>query len=204
MKEKLLRDFLMLWSTIDPVGTLALFASLTSGRDRADRRSIAVRATVYAFAILVGAIVLGQAILAGLGVRMISLEVAGGIILFLFGLQMIFGTAAGAHAGSPEKGHDLAVFPLAVPSTASPGAIMAAIVLTDNDRYGLGEQAATAAVLAIVLAATCALMLLSDPVLRVLGENGASILVRVMGMILAALSVELVLRALGVGKWAGG
>lgn len=205
MKEKLLRDLLMLWSTVDPIGTLALFASLTAGRDPGVRRTIALRATLYALAILVGAIVLGQAILAGLGVRMISLEVAGGIILFLFGLQMIFGTAGGAHAGvGPEAGHDLAVFPLAVPSIASPGAIMAVIVLTDNDRYGIGQQAATAVVLAIVLGATCALMLLADPVLRVLGENGAAILVRVMGMILAALSVELVLRALGVGKWAGG
>lgn len=202
MREKLLRDFLMLWSTVDPIGTLALFAGLTAGAGAAERRRTAIRATLYALAILVGAIVLGQAILSGLGIRMISLEVAGGIILFLFGLQMIFGTA-GSAGGGPETGHDLAVFPLAVPSIASPGAIMAAIVLTDNDRYGLGEQALTAGVLVVVLAATCALMLLSGPVLRILGANGAAILVRVMGMILAALSVELVLRALGVGKWSG-
>ena len=202
MREKLLRDFLMLWSTVDPIGTLALFAGLTAGAGATERRRTAIRATLYALAILVGAIVLGQAILSGLGIRMISLEVAGGIILFLFGLQMIFGTA-GSAGGGPETGHDLAVFPLAVPSIASPGAIMAAIVLTDNDRYGLGEQALTAGVLVVVLAATCALMLLSGPVLRILGANGAAILVRVMGMILAALSVELVLRALGVGKWSG-
>jgi multiple antibiotic resistance protein len=206
MREKLLRDFLMLWSTVDPIGTLALFAALTVGASAAERRRTAIRATLYSLAILVGAIVLGQLVLVGLGIRLLSLEVAGGIILFLFGLQMIFGKASdGPGAGNrPESGHDLAVFPLAVPSIASPGAIMAVILLTDNDRYGLVEQAATTAILVVVLAAACALMLLSGPVLRVIGANGAAILVRVMGMILAALSVELVLRALGVGKWAGG
>jgi multiple antibiotic resistance protein len=204
--EKLLRDFLMLWSTIDPIGTLALFAALMGGADAAVRRRTAIRATLYSLAILVGAIVLGQLILVGLGIRLLSLEVAGGIILFLFGLQMIFGKASEGPDGGrrPEAGHDAAVFPLAVPSIASPGAIMAVILLTDNDRYGLIEQAATTGVLLIVLAASCALMLLSAPVLRVLGVNGAAILVRVMGMILAALSVEMVLRALGVAKWAGG
>jgi multiple antibiotic resistance protein len=206
MREKLLRDFLMLWSTVDPIGTLALFAALTAGAGAAERRRTAIRATLYSLAILVGAIVLGQLILVGLGIRLLSLEVAGGIILFLFGLQMIFGKATDGPVagGAPEAGHDLAVFPLAVPSIASPGAIMAAIVLTDNDRYGPAQQVATTAVLVVVLAAACALMLLSGPVLRVLGANGAAILVRVMGMILAALSVEMVLRALGVGKWAGG
>jgi len=205
MREKVLRDFLMLWSTVDPIGTLALFAGLTAGLDGAERRRIALRTTLYSLAILVGAIVLGQVILRGMGIRMISLEVAGGVILFLFGLQMIFGNATrSAGAGGPESGHDLAVFPLAVPSIASPGAIMAAIVLTDNERYSIAQQAGTAGVLAIVLAATFVLMLLSGPALRVLGQSGAAILVKVMGMILAALSVELVLRALGVEKWAGG
>jgi multiple antibiotic resistance protein len=206
MTEKLLRDFLMLWSTIDPIGTLALFAALMAGADAAARRRTAIRATLYSLPILVGAIVLGQLVLVGLGIRLLSLEVAGGIILFLFGLQMIFGKASeGPGAGrEPEAGHDAAVFPLAVPSIASPGAIMAVIVLTDNDLYGLVEQAATAGVLVIVLGASCALMLLSGPVLRVIGASGAAILVRVMGMILAALSVELVLGALGVAKWAGG
>lgn len=199
--ERLLRDALMLFSTIDPVGTLALFAALTPGLAAVERRRIALRATLYSCAILIGSIVLGQVVLSHMGVRLISLQVAGGIILFLFGLQMIFGGMDRASGEKPEAGHDLAVFPLAVPAIASPGAIMAAILLTDNEVYSVGQQLATAVVLLAILAITFAMMLFADAILRVIGNSGASILIRVMGMVLAALSVELVMAALGVGGW---
>ncbi len=192
----------MLWSTIDPVGTLALFAALTPGLAAAQRRKIALRATLYSCAILLGSIVIGQVLLSRMGVRLISLQVAGGIILFLFGLQMIFGGMTKASSQKPEAGHDLAVFPLAVPSIASPGAIMAVILLTDNEVYSVPQQLATALVLLAVLAITFAMMLFASAILRVVGNSGAAILVRVMGMVLAALSVELVMAALGVGGWA--
>lgn len=201
MIEKSLRDAAMLWATIDPIGTLALFAALSARLTPADRRHVALRATLYSAIILVGSIVIGQVVLDLMGIRLISLQVAGGIILFLFGLQMIFGRGTESAPAEPESGHDLAVFPLAVPSIASPGAIMAAIVLTDNDLYTVAQQATTAAVLLGVLAVTCTLMLLSGPILRVIGRSGAAILVRVMGMVLAALSVELVMEALGLEKW---
>jgi multiple antibiotic resistance protein len=201
MLEKALRDAAMLWATIDPIGTLALFAALTASLTAVERRKVALRATLYSAAVLVGSIVVGQIVLDLMGIRLISLQVAGGIILFLFGLQMIFGSGTEAAPAQPESGYDLAVFPLAVPSIASPGAIMAAIVLTDNDLYTVVQQATTAAVLLGVLAVTCTLMLLSGPILRVIGRNGAAILIRVMGMILAALSVELVMEALGLEQW---
>ncbi len=191
----------MLWATIDPIGTLALFAALTARLSASDRRRIALRSTLYAAAVLLGCIVIGQIVLDDMGIRLISLQVAGGAILFLFGLQMIFGSGAESPSAHLESGHDLAVFPLAMPSIASPGAIMAAIVLTDNDLYTVTQQATTAAVLLVVLGITCVLMLLSSPILRVIGRNGAAILVKVMGMILAALSVELVMQALGIEKW---
>ena len=201
MIEKALRDAAMLWATIDPIGTLALFAALTARLSATARRKIALRSTLYSAAVLIGAIVIGQIVLHTMGVRLISLQVAGGVILFLFGLQMIFGSATESTPGQPESGHDLAVFPLAVPSIASPGAIMAAIVLTDNDLYTITQQATTAVILLVILGITCVLMLLSGPILRVIGRNGAAILIRVMGMILAALSVELVMEALGIEKW---
>jgi multiple antibiotic resistance protein len=201
MTEQILRDVMMLWATIDPIGTLALFAAVTAALDAADRRHVALRATLYSAVILIGSIVIGQIILTGLGIRLISLQVAGGIILFLFGLQMVFGSGTQSASGEPEAGRDLAVFPLAVPSIASPGAIMAAIVLTDNDLYSVAQQAITAIVLLAILGINCVLMLLSGPILRVLGKSGAAILVRVMGMILAALSVELIMAALGIEKW---
>jgi len=132
MLQKIIRDFVTIWTTIDPIGALALFAGLTGSLSTVERHSVARRATFYAAIILVVAVVIGQIILDAMGIRLLSLKVAGGIILFLFGLRMLFGSAS-REIDSHEKGHDLAVFPLAVPAIAGPGAIMAVILLTDND-----------------------------------------------------------------------
>lgn len=201
MEEKLIRDALMLWATIDPIGTLAVFASITAALTPGQRRKTAIKATLYSALILLGSIVIGQILLSALGIDLLSLQVAGGAILFLFALQMIFSSNMDEQGGSKNSQHDLAVFPLAVPSIASPGAIMAVIVLTDNNLHGIAEQAATAGVLVGVLVVTCLLMLASTRILRVIGTNGAAILVRVMGLILAALSVQLVFEALEIGNW---
>jgi multiple antibiotic resistance protein len=114
---------------------------------------------------------------------------------------MLFSGTDQTSSGRPEAGRDLAVFPLAIPSIAGPGAIMAAIVRTDSAVYTPGDQLATAAILICALLVTWISMLFAGPVLRVIGENGATILVRVLGMLLAALSAELVLTALGVSGW---
>lgn len=192
---KISKDFATIWTTIDPIGNVALFAALTASLTRAERRRTALRASIYAAIILV---VAGQIILDAIGIRLHSLKVAGGIILFLFGLQMLFGRAE-ANAGSSEAGRDLAV-----PSIAGPGAMMAVILLTDNDVYTLPEQAQTGVVLLVVLALTYLLLLSSDMILRVIGRQGAAILVRVMGIILCSLAVEIVLTALRVGDWTAG
>src|SRR5438046_3991927 len=160
-----------LWTTIDPIGNVALFAGLTASLTRAERRRTALRATIYAAIILVVAVVAGQIILDAIGIHLHSLKVAGGIILFLFGLQMLFGKME-AKAGSPEAGRDLAVFPLAVPSIAGPGAMMAVILLTDNDVYTVPEQVETGVVLLVVLFLTYVLLLFSDAILRVIGSAG--------------------------------
>src|SRR5213078_1599975 len=169
---KISKDFATIWTTIDPIGNVAIFAGLTASLTRAERRRTALRASVYA-----------------------------AIILFLFGLQMLFGRVD-AKPGAPEPGRDLAVFPLAVPSIAGPGAMMAVILLTDNDVYTVAEQAQTGVVLLVVLLLTCILLLFSDAILRIIGRQGAAILVRVMGIILCSLAVEIVLTTLGVASWA--
>ncbi|HCO44058.1 MarC family protein [Immundisolibacter sp.] len=200
--DKLLQDSLIIWATIDPIGTLAIFTALTGGMDAAQRRQTAIRAVAYAAAVLLGAIVVGQLILTAMGIRLISFQLSGGIILFLFGLQMIFGS--GAANAKKEPGHDIAVFPLAIPATATPGAILAVILLTDNSLHSIPTQAITAAITLAVLGMTLILLLLATPIMRVLGQGGASILTRIMGMILAAFSVELVMNALGVERWLAG
>lgn len=200
---KISKDFATLWTTIDPIGNVALFAGLTAALTRADRHWTALRACIYATIILVVAMTAGQVILDAIGIHMHSLKVAGGIILFLFGVQMLFGKMDKANR-SPEEGRDLAVFPLAVPSIAGPGAMMAVIVLTDNDVYTVPERIETGVVLLVVLFLTYILLLFSDAILRVIGRQGASVLVRVMGLILCSLAVEIVLTALGVVGWTPG
>jgi len=190
-----------IWTTVDPITNLALFASLTAGRHRSERRRIAWRASLYAAIILVVAVIIGQIVLDAMGIRLRSLQVAGGVILFVFGLQMVFGWMNQPSA-SVEEGRDLAVFPLAVPAIAGPGAIMAIILLTDNDVYSVSERAQTAVVLLVVLVLNYILLLLSDVVLRIIGRQGAAVLTRVMGIILSALAVEFVLTGLSIGSWA--
>ena len=125
--EKLIRDALMLWATIDPITTMSIFAALTVGLSPDKRRRTAARAILYSAVILFVSLVIGQLVLAGMELDLLSLQVAGGIILFIFGLQMIFGSDS---TFAPEPGHDIAVFPLAVPSIANPGSILAVIILT--------------------------------------------------------------------------
>lgn len=200
MLTKAITDFMFLWSTIDPIGTVAIFAALTHRFSSERRKLTARKAILYAGGVLLGSIVLGQLILSSMGVRMISLQVAGGVILFLFALKMIFSEFK-ADTAEGEDDHDIAVFPLAIPAIATPGAIMAAILITDNSRYSYVEQSISAGMLFLVLLITFWMMVLSERILKITGKNGASIMVKVMGMLLAALSVELIMEAIGIERW---
>lgn len=200
MLDKALNDFLTLWVTIEPIGTVVLFAALSAHLSQAQRRKVALKAVVYSTIILLGSIVVGQVLLSAMQIRLISLQVAGGLILFLFALQMIFDFSHERPA-TPEKGHDIAVFPLAVPSIAGAEAIMAVVLLTDNQVYSISSQVVTACVVMCIMSITYGLMLLAEPILRAIGNNGAAILERVTGMILAALAVELIMEALGFERW---
>ncbi|MFP6640032.1 MAG: MarC family protein [Myxococcota bacterium] len=187
------RDLLMLLATVDPIGTLTLFVALTAGMPAADRPRLAVRSVLIAGGVLVAFLIGGQIVLGALGIGLASFAVSGGIVLFLFGLQMIFGNS---NQGPPESGHDLAVFPLAMPSIASPGAILAIVVLTDNEANSLVRQGVTLLALCAVLGLTLGLMLMANRIHAVIGDTGANVLVRVMGLILCALAAELVMDGL--------
>lgn len=199
MIDKYIQDALILWATIDPIGTLAIFVAQTSHLSQADRRRVAFRVVAYATSVLLGAILVGQLILTGMGISLVSFQLAGGIILFLFGLQMIFGSPSSKMRTEPD--HDVAVFPLAIPATATPGAILAVILLTDNHIFPIAVQAGTALITVGIMAVTLLILLFSGRIIAVIGMNGASILTKIMGMILAALSVELAINALGVDQW---
>lgn len=202
MIDKFVQDALIIWATIDPIGTMALFAALTAPLTPDQRKRTAYKAITYAGAVLLGSILLGQILLTAMGISLVAFQLAGGVILFLFGLQMVFGP--GVPNSRPEPDHDIAVFPLAIPATATPGAILAVILLTDNHVYPVAVQLGTALITLAVLGITLLMLLFSTRILAVIGVSGASILSRVMGMILAALSVELVLDAIGAERWLGG
>lgn len=201
MLEKFIQDALIIWATIDPIGTMALFTALTAKLTAEQRRRTAIKTITYAGVVLLGSIVVGQLILAAMGIQLVSFQLAGGVILFLFGLQMIFGQ--GGQDSSSEPNHDIAVFPLAIPATATPGAILAVILLTDNHVHPVAVQIGTALITVAILCITLVLLLFSSRIIGVIGMSGASILTRIMGLILAAVSVELIMNALGAEKWIG-
>ena len=193
--NELLFDFVTLWVTIDPIGTVPLYLSVTKDLPARARKRAAVKATFVAFLILAGFLYLGQSLLEAMHVEMLSFQIAGGIVLFLFAVSMIFDKSSASQAPA-EAGHDVAVFPLAMPSIATPGALLAVVVLTDNNTHSFFQETLTCAIMGVVLAATLVLMLLGDWFIAVIGRSGANVLSRVMGMILAAVAVQMVYSAM--------
>ena len=193
--NELLFDFVTLWVTIDPIGTVPLYLSVTKAMPAKARRRAAMRATFIAFFLLVGFLYLGQYLLEAMRINLLSFQIAGGIVLFLFALTMIFEKSS-SHTAPPDEGHDVAVFPLAMPSIATPGALLAVVVLTDNNTHSFFQETITCAVMVVVLVVALVFMLMGDWIIGLIGRSGANVLSRVMGMILAAVAVQMVYSAL--------
>jgi len=199
---QLLQEFVTLWVVIDPIGTLPVFLAVTTGLSAAQRRTVALRAVAISFGVLTLFIGLGQVVLDALGLALPSFQIAGGIVLFLFALTMIFGhSKAETEIAEAERVRQTAVFPVAIPSIASPGAMLTVVILTDNDRFSISHQVVTASLMGLVLICTLLILLAAAPLHRVLGTTGEAVISRVMGMVLAAVAVDAVLRgftAIGV------
>ncbi len=198
MWQHILTDFIGLWVVIDPIGTLPVFISVTKSLSVVERRNTALKAVAFAALILLFFLGLGQILLEALEIPLVSFQITGGIILFLFALTMIFGESKPQQEEQLEieQGSDCAVFPLAMPSIASPGAMLAAVVLTDNDHFDLYNQLITASAMISVLLITLLLLLSASWILRIIGKSGAGIISRVMGLILATVATEYVLSGL--------
>jgi multiple antibiotic resistance protein len=192
MLDNAFTDFVTLWVTVDPIGTVPLFLSVADASSPRELRRTATQGVLVAAGVLLGFLVLGQFLLNAMGITIHSFQIAGGLILFKLGLSMIFAGHT-AHGAGPDQGGNVAIFPLAMPFIAGPGAILAVVVLTDNDRFSVLEQTRTAIVLLVVLLAQWILLMAANPIRRRLGMNPIGVLSRVMGMILAALSVETVI-----------
>lgn len=194
----LTREFVTLLVVIDPIGTIPVFLFAVQSVRKHLHRLFAIRAVAIASLVLFAFLVGGQVLLETLGLRLGSFQVAGGVVLFLFAMMMVFGESKPARE-IEEAGRDHlsgAVFPLAMPSIASPGAMLAIVVLTDNHTEPLADQATTAGLLGLVLLLTLGVLLLASAIHRLIGNTGASVISRVMGIILATIAVDAVLGGL--------
>lgn len=194
----LLKEFITLLVVIDPIGSLPVFYFATAQVPQALHWRFAVRGVAVATIVLLLFLIAGQLVLEAIGLRFGSFQIAGGIILFLFALTMIFGESKPAQeAIEAERDHLAgAVFPLAMPSIASPGAMLAVVVLTDNHRNSITDQVVTGGLLLVVLLLTLVLLLLAGKLKPIIGTTGASVISRIMGIVLATVAVDAVLGGL--------
>lgn len=191
--------FIFLFAVIDPIGTIPVFIAVTSRFSKKNKIKIAVKATLYSFAILLFFIVGGEVILKAIEIPLTAFQIAGGIILFIFALYMIFGESKpDEELKISPKNNEIAIYPLATPSIASPGAMLAAVLLTENAKNSIWEQFQTSLVVVFVLLITLVLMLLATRIHRLIGNAGAGIISRIMGMILASVAVTNILDGLKV------
>ena len=198
MIQQLVYDFVTLFVVLDPVGMLAVFLGVTSTLSAGDRRKAAVLAILYSFGVLLFFIAAGELLLIQMGIPLLAFQIAGGILLMLYGIEMSLGAHAPG-AGVADGGttlHSLAVYPLAIPAIAGPGAMLTVVLLTDNRQFSVTDQMITTAVLAVVLAVFLIILLAASPIMRVIGSGGANVLRRVMGVLLTAIAAKMVLTAL--------
>lgn len=201
--NSLLEQFVTLWVVIDPIGTLPVFIAVTAGLATSERRRTALQAALVSAGVLVFFLVFGQLLIDAMNIGLNAFQFAGGIVLFLFALSMIFGDPKSeldqrdtkTDSGTSQQSNP-AIFPLAVPSLASPGAMLAIVLLTDNNSFSVAQQGVTALIMLIVIATAYVLMLFAEPIIGMIGHAGSAIVSRVMGMILASVAANAVLSAL--------
>ena len=201
MIELFTTAFITLLVIIDPPGCAPIFASLTSGTDLAHRRKMAVRSTLVAWCILVFFALLGEPLLRTLGISLSAFRLAGGIMLFMIALDMVFERRterreerAEEIKGTPEA-EDISVFPMAIPMIAGPGSI-ASIMLLSARAEGLTQGAIVLGALTAVMVLTLVALLAAGPLMKLIGAKLEAMITRILGVILAALAVQFVLDGL--------
>ncbi|WP_134727109.1 MarC family protein [Paracoccus luteus] len=191
-----LAAFVTLFVVIDPIGLAPLFIALTAGMTPARARRIGWRAVGIALVLMVLFGLWGAQLLAGIGISLPAFRIAGGILLFLTALDMLFERRTQRREGrTPDEDHDPSVFPLATPLLAGPGALASMILLVEQ-RPGWAHWAAVNLVMLAVLALVLVLFALSRPLARALGRTGTMVVTRLFGMLLAALSVQFIVDGL--------
>ena len=198
MLDLFLSAFVTLFVVIDPPGCAPIYAGLTSGASEAQRRSMAIRACLIAGAILLVFALFGEQLLAALHIELDSFRTAGGIMLFLIALDMVFEKRTQRREARADKIRetpeieDVSVFPMAMPMMAGPGAI-ASVMLLAGSADGIEEALVVLAALLVVLVLTLLALLAAGPLLRLVGAQVESVITRLLGVLLAALAAQYVI-----------
>ncbi|MBC7160376.1 MAG: MarC family protein [Porphyrobacter sp.] len=198
MLELFLSAFITLFVVIDPPGCAPIYAGLTADASPRDRRAMAVRACVVAALILLFFLAVGQDVLSALQIELDSFRIAGGIMLFLIALDMVFETRTQRREQRAEKVRDtpgvedVSVFPMAIPMLAGPGSI-SSVMLLESTAQGLAGTLVVLGALVAVLLLTLAALLVAAPLMRVFGSRVEAVLTRLLGVLLAALAAQYVI-----------
>jgi len=210
MLETALTAFTTFFAVIGPIDTAVLVASLTPNMTRAERRSVSFKAVLIASSIILMFALVGEPVLRQLGVSLAALQTAGGIILFIIALNMTLARRPGpgtlttresAEAENKTEAHaEIAVFPLATPLLAGPGAMTGAIVLAAGTKGDVLLLAAVIGAILAVMIITLALLLVAQEVHQLIGVTARKVVVRVFGVLLAALAVQMIFNGIAEAR----
>lgn len=202
MQEIALIAFTTFFATIGPVDVAALFAAMTPRTTPKQRRSTAVKGVGVATVILLLFAIFGEAVLARLGISLAAMRTAGGILLLLIAIDMVFARQSGGISATEDetdealKKQDVSVFPLATPLIAGPGTMGAVVLLTAEAKGDLTHWMVVVGALFAVLTLTLFLLLVAGKVQKLLGVTGLNVITRVVGVLLAALAVQFIFEGL--------
>ena len=201
MMDLFISAFVTLFVVIDPPGCAPIYASLTTGASAQQRRSMAIRATVIAGFILVFFAMFGEALLSFLHIDLDSFRIAGGIMLFIIAIDMVFEKRTERREQRAQKVmetpeiEDVSIFPMAMPMIAGPGSI-ASVMLLVSQNSGLDRALTILAALLAVLLLTLVALLTAGPLMKLLGAKAEAVITRLLGVLLAALAAQFVIDGL--------
>ena len=197
MIDLFISAFVTFFVVIDPPGCAPIFSSLTTGATAAHQRAMAVRSTLVAGAILLAFALVGKAFLSALHISLDAFRIAGGIMLFLIALDMVFEKRTERRENRAQdviakEQDDISIFPMGIPMIAGPGSIASVMLLTSR-ADGWAERGVVLGALGVTLLLTMVALLLAGPLMKLLGYKLEAMITRVLGVILAALAAQFVI-----------
>jgi multiple antibiotic resistance protein len=194
--EQLVNYFILMFVVIDPIGVAGQFGAMTAQRSLAEQKWMAVRAIVLSALILLFFVLAGDWLLKALGIGLPAFRIAGGLLLLLLSIEMVFARESGLRSTTSgeqdeaSRKDDLSVFPLAFPLLAGPGAMTSAMLMSAQTRDSLPMFVGSILILLAVLGLSLLVLLSCGRIMRLLGETGANVIGRLLGVVLAALAVQ--------------